>query len=227
MTSLAARSPSALRSLSIFFDLSAASFSPVVLTAQPILAGDPLSVRALVERAPCTKASLYQVPSKQSWLASTRPRGRLMTLVARTCGNRPHAVALAYTHRSDARPRTLGLRIRSPLVVPIINARDMCIRPPDHFQRKATRNRSLFDSRPSITMTMARNCCCYSTDPHVPARTFFTTRTPFVTLPNFAPGRAGHGQDSSRSFDRDPEANPRNDPAGSTGLFAQSKHHHQ
>lgn len=37
LTSLAARSPSALRSLSIFFDLSDASLSPVVLTAQPIL----------------------------------------------------------------------------------------------------------------------------------------------------------------------------------------------
>lgn len=36
LTSLAARSPSARRSLSIFLDRSAASFSPVVLTAQPI-----------------------------------------------------------------------------------------------------------------------------------------------------------------------------------------------
>lgn len=36
LTSLAVRSPSARRSLSIFLDRSAASFSPVVLTAQPI-----------------------------------------------------------------------------------------------------------------------------------------------------------------------------------------------
>ena len=37
LTSLAALSPSARRSLSIFLDLSAASFSIVVLTAHPIL----------------------------------------------------------------------------------------------------------------------------------------------------------------------------------------------
>jgi hypothetical protein len=37
LTSLAALSPSARRSLSIFLDLSVASLSPVVLTAQPIL----------------------------------------------------------------------------------------------------------------------------------------------------------------------------------------------
>lgn len=31
-----------------------------------------------------------------------------MTLVARTCGNRPHAVVLAYTHWSDVQPCTLA-----------------------------------------------------------------------------------------------------------------------
>ena len=55
-------------------DLSAASFSPVVLTAQPILADGPLSVGTGEGRAPCT-ASLYHVPSKQNRLAlwASRP----------------------------------------------------------------------------------------------------------------------------------------------------------
>lgn len=48
LISLAARSPSALRSLSIFFDLSVASLSPVVLTAQPIVSFQINSILTLV-----------------------------------------------------------------------------------------------------------------------------------------------------------------------------------
>lgn len=64
LTSLAARSPSALKSLSIFLDLSAASFSPVVLTAHPIF-------------------SKMCQPTRFLYIS------RLMTLVALGRGNRP------------------------------------------------------------------------------------------------------------------------------------------
>lgn len=128
LTSLAARSPSARRSLSIFFDRSAASFSPVVLTAQPIPAPSPVTVSSRARRrddddgddvddndsirwrrssdpvtradptVPCTQRILRVFVAPHSSNDCYQHR-RLLTLVARTtsCGNRPHAVALAYT----------------------------------------------------------------------------------------------------------------------------------
>lgn len=90
MTSLAARSPSALRSLSIFLDLSAASFSPVVLTAQPIFAGDSF-YPVKKEWTPCTalfetinRAAVYDTCCTDVWEPPARGCARIHTLIEYT-----------------------------------------------------------------------------------------------------------------------------------------------